>query len=78
MPESPLADDAPLGDKAAVCPLCGRLNGCAQPGANPAACASRLDCWCRTSRIAPAVLARIPAAERGLACICKACAASVS
>ena len=52
------------------CPLCGGPNGCA-----PAVSGSfDSPCWCTTLRIPAEVLARVPAAQRGLACICRACA----
>ncbi|WP_460528093.1 cysteine-rich CWC family protein [Chitinimonas naiadis] len=55
-----------------VCPLCGGANQCA-----PAQCGSfDTPCWCRTAHIDPAILARIPAAQRGEACICPRCAAA--
>ncbi|MEX8518918.1 MAG: cysteine-rich CWC family protein [Leptothrix sp. (in: b-proteobacteria)] len=52
------------------CPLCGGPNGCAP------AQAGRFDvaCWCTTTRIPAEVLARIPAEQRGLACVCQRCA----
>jgi len=54
------------------CPLCGGPNDCA------AACSGDLStpCWCRGATFAPDLLARIPAADRGRACICAACAAA--
>jgi hypothetical protein len=55
-----------------VCPLCGGPNACApaQSGRFDAAC------WCATTSIGAELLARIPVAQRGLSCICPACAAS--
>lgn len=54
------------------CPLCGGANACA-----PAACGRLdVDCWCRRERFSPEILARVPAAERGRACICQACVAA--
>lgn len=55
--------DAPL------CPLCGQPNACA------AVAAGRFDvpCWCQSVSIPAHVLARVPEAERGRACICAAC-----
>ena len=57
-----------------ACPLCGGPNGCA-----PAATGS-LDapCWCRDVAIDPAVLARIPAAQRNVACLCRQCATAAA
>jgi hypothetical protein len=31
-------------------------------------------CWCMQADFSPALLARVPAATRGLACICARCA----
>lgn len=52
------------------CPLCGGPNGCAP------AVSGTFDspCWCTTVEIPAAVLAQVPAAQRGQACICRACA----
>jgi len=52
------------------CPLCGGPNGCA------AAAAGRFDvaCWCTSVHIPVEVIARIPAEQRGRACICLNCA----
>ena len=53
-----------------TCPLCGGPNGCA-----PAATGSfDSPCWCTTAVIDPSALARIPEAQRNLACICRRCA----
>ena len=53
-----------------ACPLCGGPNGCA-----PAASGSfDTPCWCTTTPIDPAALARIPESQRNLACICRKCA----
>jgi len=53
-----------------TCPLCGGPNGCA-----PAASGSfDTPCWCTTTPINPAALARIPDALRNQACICRNCA----
>ncbi len=56
------------------CPLCGGPNGCA-----PAAC-GRFDvtCWCTDLPIPPATLARVPESQRGLACLCAACAGAAT
>ncbi|MBI2963561.1 MAG: cysteine-rich CWC family protein [Deltaproteobacteria bacterium] len=53
----------------ARCPLCGAANACAM-AADPSA--SR--CWCFEAAIAPEALERVPAAARGVACICPRCA----
>ncbi len=53
----------------ATCVLCGAPNHCAmaEGRGNP--------CWCATTTIPPALLARVPAALRGTACICPRCVA---
>lgn len=53
-----------------ICPLCGGPNACA-----PAVSGS-LDtpCWCRQATFSQALLERVPAEQRGLACICARCA----
>ena len=56
---------------AARCPLCGGPNGCV-----PAA-TGRFDvpCWCASATFSERLLARVPAEQRGVSCICAACAA---
>ena len=56
------------------CPLCGGANACA-----PAA-SGRFDepCWCRTATFPAALLARIPAPLRDVACVCAACATAAA
>lgn len=54
----------------AICPLCGGPNACAPARSGDLA----TPCWCRDVTIAAAVLARVPAAQRGEACICPRCA----
>jgi hypothetical protein len=60
--------DAPLPNHR--CPLCNGPNHCAP------ARGGRFDlpCWCRDARFTPQLLAQVPAAQRGLACICARCA----
>jgi hypothetical protein len=54
-----------------ACPLCGQPNECAV-----ARCGRfDVDCWCSTARIDPRSLALVPPAQRGLACVCRRCAA---
>lgn len=52
------------------CPLCGGPNGCA------AAAQGTFDtpCWCTQARFSAELLARVPPADRGRACICSRCA----
>ncbi|MBS0293360.1 MAG: cysteine-rich CWC family protein [Proteobacteria bacterium] len=51
------------------CPLCGQSNECAMAaGRSPA------QCWCMARPVAADALQRLPAEQRGLACICPQCA----
>lgn len=53
-----------------VCPLCGQANVCSMATqADPNA-----PCWCRALTFSADLLARVPEAQRGLSCICEACA----
>ncbi len=56
------------------CPLCGGPNACV-----PAA-RGHFDapCWCRAASFPPALLVRIPQAQRGVACVCAACAGAAA
>ncbi|MDO8457369.1 MAG: cysteine-rich CWC family protein [Burkholderiaceae bacterium] len=59
------------------CPLCGNANQCAME----IECITGLEqppCWCTTVRFEADLLAKIPAAQRNLACICAACARQTS
>ncbi|MEK9952678.1 MAG: cysteine-rich CWC family protein [Curvibacter sp.] len=55
------------------CPLCGQPNACANEIAR-ATGQAQSSCWCTTVRFTPGLLARVPPAARGRACICAACA----
>ena len=59
--------------RATKCPLCGGDNQCAL-AAQPSGAAEPATCWCFTATIPAAVLASIPEADRGVRCICPACA----
>ena len=52
----------------ARCPLCGRENECASVS-------GAASCWCFEVRIGRELIERIPAPARGVACVCRACAA---
>jgi hypothetical protein len=52
------------------CPLCGESNACARAAA-PAGCEP--ECWCSALRFDAALLACVPAASAGRACICQRC-----
>ncbi|MBI4292960.1 MAG: cysteine-rich CWC family protein [Betaproteobacteria bacterium] len=55
-----------------TCPLCGGPNGCA-----PAASGTfGSPCWCNEASFSPELLARVPEAIRGKACICRTCVAA--
>jgi hypothetical protein len=57
-----------------VCPLCGQRNRCAMEAAREAGTAPG-PCWCSEVDFGAELLARVPAAAQGQACICAACAA---
>ncbi|MEO6747714.1 MAG: cysteine-rich CWC family protein [Caldimonas sp.] len=59
---------------APTCPLCGGPNACrpAQTGSFDG------PCWCQSTAIEPALLARVPPALRGTACICARCAGAAT
>jgi hypothetical protein len=61
--------DAAAGVDAARCPLCQQPNACAAVASGGAA----TDCWCMHVPFSAELLARVPAAAKGLACICPAC-----
>jgi hypothetical protein len=56
------------------CPLCGKQNLCAMEIERETG-QKQPPCWCTTARFDAALLARIPAEKRNLACVCAACAA---
>lgn len=55
------------------CPLCGQPNQCAME-IERASGIKQPPCWCTDLTFDPAVLDRIPAADRMQACVCRACA----
>lgn len=57
-----------------VCPLCGAGNGCAMAGGSD----PDRPCWCMAVSFSDELLARVPPAARGRACICAACAAAAT
>ncbi len=59
----------------AQCPLCGQPNRCAMEVEKTTG-QKQPPCWCTGVTFEPAVLAQIPPANRGLACVCLTCAAS--
>ncbi|MBL0944845.1 MAG: cysteine-rich CWC family protein [Hydrogenophaga sp.] len=54
------------------CPLCGGDNRCAME-IERATGVPQPPCWCVSETFTPALLARLPEAARGAACICPAC-----
>lgn len=52
------------------CPLCGEANACARAGAGDG---SVRECWCAAATFDAALLARVPAAGAGRACVCQRC-----
>ncbi|MCE9657945.1 MAG: cysteine-rich CWC family protein [Burkholderiales bacterium] len=65
---SAAANDVP----ASVCPLCGSGNACAMAGDG----GNASPCWCVAASFSDELLARVPLAARGRACICAGCAAA--
>jgi hypothetical protein len=57
------------------CPLCGHPNRCAMETQQRTGIA-QAECWCTRIDFSRELLARLPAAARGAACICPACAAA--
>ncbi|MEZ5739887.1 MAG: cysteine-rich CWC family protein [Burkholderiaceae bacterium] len=68
MPTTPSVPPAP---DPARCPLCGQHNQCAMQKKGPDESGP---CWCVSTRFTPALLARLPPAALGKACICPRCA----
>lgn len=52
-----------------ACPLCGQGNGCQM-----ALGGDVQGCWCQSVHFSTDLLARVPAAAQGRACVCAACA----
>jgi len=70
-PLSPAAADPVLPG---VCPLCGAGNACAMASGGD----TSQPCWCAAASFSDELLARVPPAARGRACICAACTAAAS
>ena len=58
---------------AAQCPLCGQPNRCAMEVEKETG-QKQPPCWCTGVTFEPSLLAQIPPASRGLACVCVNCA----
>jgi hypothetical protein len=59
----------------ARCPLCGATNACAME-TERATGVVQPPCWCMTVDFSADLLARVPEAQRRLACICARCASA--
>ena len=59
----------------AGCPVCGRANHCAVEIAKAAGRPVK-PCWCVDAVFTPELLAKVPQAAQGMACVCPVCAAS--
>jgi hypothetical protein len=55
------------------CPLCGAANRCAME-VERATGVKQEACWCAGERFGADLLARVPPAAQGRACLCQACA----
>ena len=66
--------NAATGPDPSRCPLCGESNRCAIEIERETGQAQP-PCWCMAADFSEALLARVPAAQRRLACICARCAA---
>jgi len=65
---------AAAGPDPSRCPLCGEVNRCAMELERETGVAQP-PCWCMQADFTEALLARVPAEKRRLACICARCAA---
>jgi hypothetical protein len=59
------------------CPVCGQANACAMETERLTG-QPQQPCWCTQVDFSADLLARIPAAAKGKACVCAACAAAAS
>ncbi|MFI4981460.1 MAG: cysteine-rich CWC family protein [Nevskiales bacterium] len=70
MSTSPATEGLPL--QSAQCPLCGGANACAMVRSG----GTEELCWCEQETFSPALLARVPEASKGKACVCPRCVKS--
>ena len=70
LPAAEVFPAAPLPNK--TCPLCGQPNDCRPADTGEFSSA----CWCRDVQFSAELLARVPPASAGRACICRRCAES--
>jgi hypothetical protein len=68
-----MAAAIPEAPDPARCPRCGRPNACAMAAGDDAA-----PCWCTQVKVPAALLAGLPAAAVGTACLCAACIAEAT
>ena len=64
----------PSAVDATCCPLCGQANRCAMEVERETGQAQP-PCWCTRVEFSRELIEQVPAALRGQACICQACAA---
>jgi hypothetical protein len=60
-----------------LCPLCGRPNRCAMEVEKETG-VTQPPCWCTQRDFSAELLARVPTAAQGTACVCAACQAEAS
>lgn len=65
--------NAPLQVDPGLCPLCGQPNQCAMEVERLTG-EKQPPCWCTQVDFSAELLARVPASQQRLACICAACA----
>lgn len=58
-----------------LCPLCGHVNQCAMDIERETG-VKQAPCWCTAVKFDAALLERVPAEKRNIACICAACTKS--
>jgi hypothetical protein len=66
--------DKPAAPDPRLCPLCGAASQCAMEAQRENG-VKQPPCWCTQVDFDRQVLQAIPPAARGLACICRSCAA---
>ena len=60
--------ESKIKDTQQRCPLCGELNCCEVAKGKPIE-----KCWCNGQNIPHGLLMKLPAEQRGKACVCRAC-----
>jgi hypothetical protein len=77
LPQNAAMSTAAASPDPSRCPLCGAANVCAMEIARETGIAQP-PCWCMSASFTEALLARVAADARGLACICANCAAAAA